>query len=212
LTYNQTKGKGQRGNTWDSEVNKNISCSYYITLNKLKIENVFLISMAVANAIHKFISIHFNNSKIKWPNDILINNKKVCGVLIENSVSGKHISQSIIGIGININQEKFSSLFNATSFKLERDVKWDLNIAFNELKAFLNTEINALNNGYSDTIKNYYLNNLIGYKTIKSYTELTNNKKAFEGKITNVENSGLLVMQTNKDIKKYSFKEIEFIL
>lgn len=212
LTHNQTKGRGQRGNTWDSEPNKNISCSYYISLNKLRVPDVFLISMAVSNAIHKFISSYFDNVKIKWPNDMLINNKKVCGVLIENSISGKYISQSIIGIGININQDFFEHLPHATSFLLEKDTKWELDKLFNELNDFLNYEINYLDSGHLVQIKNYYLINLLGYRSLRKYHDLTDNNKLFEGKILDVENTGILKMKRESTIKKYSFKEIGFIL
>lgn len=212
LTYNQTKGRGQRGNTWNSAPNKNLSCSYLINLKKIRISDVFLISMAVANAIHKFISVHFKNGFIKWPNDILVDNKKICGVLIENNISGKLISQSVIGIGINVNQEIFDNLPHATSFKLEKDMNWNIKNLFKELNIFLSTEINALNSGYTAKIRNYYLNNLLGYNTQRRYREVNNSNAIFEGEILDIENSGVLVMKKGLEIKRYQFKEIEFIL
>jgi BirA family biotin operon repressor/biotin-[acetyl-CoA-carboxylase] ligase len=211
LAHNQTKGRGQRGSTWLTENNKNISCSYYIQFNKLTIQNVFLISMAVANAIHKCICKHIIGCKIKWPNDILIENRKICGVLIENTIAGKSISQSIIGIGINVNQIDFPKHINATSFALELNEGLDKKTVFNELSDLLKEEINLLNNGFINPIKNYYLNNLIGYKSEKKYRDLTNNNP-INGQILTVENNGLLVIQANSSTIKYNFKEIEFIL
>lgn len=212
LAQSQTKGRGQRGNSWVSEENKNIACSYYIKLNKLLIEDVFLLSMAIANAIHKYVNNHFENGLIKWPNDILIGNNKVCGVLIENSISGKYISQSIVGIGININQSDFPEEIKATSFKLASNTEWDLKNAFMELNILINKEINLLNSGLITGIRNYYLNNLIGYGVNRNYTDLTNNTILFTGKIVDVENNGLLIIETNTGTKKFNFKEIGFIL
>ena len=212
LAHNQTKGRGQRGNTWVTEKDKNISCSYYIKSNKLAISDIFLISMATANAIHKFIGKYIADCKIKWPNDILINNKKICGVLIENNIAGKYISQSIVGIGINVNQVEFPPNINATSFLLELTNDFDKKELLNELSVLLKEEINLLNNGFISPIKNYYLSNLIGYKSIREYRDLTRNNTVINGEILTVKNNGLLVLKTNNTQTNYNLKEIEFIL
>lgn len=211
LAHNQTKGKGQRGNTWLTEKGKNIACSYLIKPQKLEIQNVFLISMAVANAIHKCLVNYTENIEIKWPNDILINNKKICGILIENNIAGKYISQSIVGIGININQEIFPQEINATSLVLEENKNYDVKDVLNELNKHLTNEINLLNNGFYLPIKNYYLNNLIGYKKKRKFIDLTSNT-TFIGEIKEVENNGLLIVENDKNHNKFSFKEIQFVL
>lgn len=211
LAHNQTKGRGQRENVWITENNKNISCSYFVKLNKINISDVFLISMATANAIHKFISSLISGCLIKWPNDILVGKNKICGILIENNISGKNISQSIIGIGININQTNFPKEINATSFALEQKINFDKKALFNKLTEYLKKEINLLNNGFEKPIKNYYLNNLIGYNENRKYINLMNNS-TFIGNIKDVENNGLLVIEHDKNHTKFNFKEIEFVL
>ncbi len=117
----QTKGRGQLGNIWQTESGKNLTVSYILYPNFLSPDKQFYLNMAVALGIREFCeSICAEHVQIKWPNDILINGKKVCGVLIENALQGSKIQHSVIGIGININQSKFDAeLPHATSILLE---------------------------------------------------------------------------------------------
>ena len=119
-TKHQTTGRGQRNNVWESERNKNILMSFVFFPNNIPAENQFIISKAVSLSILDLLLKYKKNVKIKWPNDIYIDDKKIAGILIENSLRGSEISNSIIGIGLNINQTFFSNkLPNPTSLKLE---------------------------------------------------------------------------------------------
>ena len=117
----QSGGKGQRGNTWSSEQGANLLVSYIIEPEHLKAGNQFLLSAVAALAVQRTIYsaiIPFGSEhsvKIKWPNDVLVENKKVSGVLIENSIQAGQVSSSIIGIGINVNQASFQNLPHASS-------------------------------------------------------------------------------------------------
>ena len=118
----QTKGRGQRTNTWLSNPGENLTFS--IALKNLDIlpSEQIAISQITALSVVDFLNLYGIDAKIKLPNDIYVGNKKICGILIENSIRGSQISYSIIGIGINVNQTEFpSSLPNPTSILLERD-------------------------------------------------------------------------------------------
>ena len=108
LADNQTNGKGQNGNKWHSKKNQNLTCSLYIPHNNLLVENQFCLNKAIAIGLNEAITFLTNSqSKIKWPNDILVNGEKVAGILIENIVHGKYLSKSVVGIGINVTKQNF---------------------------------------------------------------------------------------------------------
>ena len=101
----QKAGRGQKDNKWESEKGKNLLLSIILYPTSIRPEDQFYLSMAVSLGICDFIDSFFPGSKIKWPNDIYINDDKIAGILIENSVMGETIESTIAGIGININQK-----------------------------------------------------------------------------------------------------------
>ena len=103
----QTSGRGQRGNSWESAPSKNLLFSTVIFPEFLEARRQFLISQVISLAIKEELDTYTTDISIKWPNDIYWKEKKICGMLIENDLMGRNISQSIVGIGININQEAF---------------------------------------------------------------------------------------------------------
>jgi BirA family transcriptional regulator, biotin operon repressor / biotin---[acetyl-CoA-carboxylase] ligase len=105
----QTSGRGQRGNSWESDPGKNLLFSTVIFPEFLEARRQFLISQVISLAIKEELDTYTTDISIKWPNDIYWKEKKICGMLIENDLMGRNISQSIAGIGININQEIFHS-------------------------------------------------------------------------------------------------------
>lgn len=119
-TPNQTSGRGQRGNTWISSPNSNISASFYKTWPAFPVEKSFLISQYIATVLVQWLGdLGLTDTQLKWPNDLFVGTKKVGGVLIENGVHGKNITYSVIGIGINVLQQEFGSVNQATSMALE---------------------------------------------------------------------------------------------
>src|SRR5574344_2655311 len=105
----QTAGRGQGCNRWESEQGKNITFSILIHPDAILPHVQFVISMAISLAIKESLNGYFDDVSIKWPNDIYYKDKKICGILIENNLSGCVIKDSILGIGINVNQRKFVS-------------------------------------------------------------------------------------------------------
>ena len=108
-TNYQSAGRGQGGNKWESEENKNLLISIVLFPSMISPADQFLLSMAVSLGICDFLDRYISAISIKWPNDIYVKNDKIAGILIENSIMGDHIENTIAGIGININQEKFMS-------------------------------------------------------------------------------------------------------
>ncbi len=125
-TDEQTKGKGQRTNVWQSECCKNILISYYVKY-KIPAENQFLLNRIVSVSLIEFLQkFNIPDVKIKYPNDILSGFYKIAGILIENTIYKNHIKDSIIGIGLNVNQQKFKNLPFAVSMKMLTGKTYDL--------------------------------------------------------------------------------------
>ncbi len=109
-TPRQTAGRGQKGNSWESEDGKNLTFSMLIKRPPVKARDQFYLSEAAALAVVEALTAEAGNGfTVKWPNDIYWQDKKICGMLLENSLDGSDIAHCIVGIGLNVNQERFLS-------------------------------------------------------------------------------------------------------
>jgi BirA family biotin operon repressor/biotin-[acetyl-CoA-carboxylase] ligase len=109
ITDHQTNGRGQRGNSWVTDPGLNLTFSVILKPSFIPVQNQFLLSKFVSLAVCAYLETYSNEVKIKWPNDIYMGDQKLCGILIENSIQGMRIANSVIGIGININQTVFEN-------------------------------------------------------------------------------------------------------
>lgn len=135
---NQTSGKGQRGRVWISEQNVNILSSFVFYPNFLKSNNQFVLVQLVSLAIKDLLSSYvMDEVRIKWPNDIYVNDLKIAGVLIESTMKGSYLASSILGIGLNVNQRLFEDAPNATSLILETGRGFNLDMLMSELSFYL---------------------------------------------------------------------------
>ena len=209
ITFNQTEGKGQRGNNWVSEPWSNLCISLYFSDLNINLKDLFNLNMLVSlNIIDILDSLSLKNLKIKWPNDILAENKKISGILIETFSKNNMIKDIIIGIGVNVNQIDFNNLINATSMSLIMNKKYDLNILY---KLFLEKF-----KGFSDEVKNInsfeiklnYLKNLYGINSLKKFEV---NNLIFDAKISGVNKKGELVLDIDGIIKEFNNQEIKLI-
>ena len=212
-TFNQTKGKGQRGKTWLSEPEKNLAFSICFFPKNLKVNDQSCLNMTVSLfIINTLKSLKIPNLSIKWPNDILSGEKKICGILNEIKVKGNMIDNIIIGFGINVNQDNFENLPNASSLKLIKNINYDLDVlvsliiqdlkSYNYLKTFSEQELKTLHN-------NYYKNL---YGTSKFETFIDSNNIVFKGKIISVDRSGVVkIKKKDTSVKNYNFHEIQMI-
>ncbi|WP_340074696.1 biotin--[acetyl-CoA-carboxylase] ligase [Leptobacterium sp. I13] len=127
LAEYQSGGRGQMGTSWKSEPGKNLTCSIYKKVLCVDRTAQFYLNIAVSLAVYDVLqSLTIPQLKIKWPNDILSANQKICGILIENVIKQGQLYNTIIGIGLNVNQTDFSGLLNATSLKLLTGRSYDL--------------------------------------------------------------------------------------
>lgn len=121
-TTNQTQGRGQRGNSWMSEPGLNLAVSVILKPSFLRLDKLFYLYIISALAVHDLMAELLDSSqfdiKIKWPNDILVNSKKIAGILNENIISNGVAGTTVIGIGLNLNQSNFEDLTQATSYKI----------------------------------------------------------------------------------------------
>jgi len=137
LAEEQTHGRGQRGKTWQASPNENLLLSWVRKSVNIFANEQFYISKAISLGIVDFLRKAGITASIKWPNDIVVNRKKMAGILIENQLEGKRVKRSIIGIGINVNQVK-NLPEHATSLAKLLEEKIDLNVAFEPLMPSLN--------------------------------------------------------------------------
>jgi len=210
MAANQSKGKGQHRNSWESEVGKNLLISIVIKPKDLPIEKQFFISFSTALALKETVSFFLSkNAKIKWPNDIYINTHKIAGILIENSISSNKISRSIIGIGLNVNQINFS-IKNATSLKLIKKEDFVLKSVLEYLLYRFDYHYkNILENG--SKIQSLYNSNLMGKGEWISF--LTPKHEPFKAKVIGASTQGKLRLELqNGAIQEFAHKEVFFDL
>lgn len=213
ITNHQQSGRGQRGTNWESEAGKNLTLSVLLYPKFLLPDEQFLLNKIVALAAADFIGNFFFpfSVKIKWPNDIYVNDKKIAGILIENSMSGNKLQHSIVGIGVNVNQEKFSAeLPNPVSLKQITEKKFELNKCLEELCCCLEKRYFQLKASKQKQIDDDYLSNLYRLNEFANYNLKGKNIKA---KITGVTKIGKLILENDSGKKlECDFKEVTFLL
>lgn len=207
----QTEARGQRGTKWLSEKGKNLTFSMFVQLNQFPLSNHFELNQAVSIGLLTALKKYLPNLRIKWPNDILADSKKIAGILIENTVSKNKIKHSIVGIGLNVNQTKFSEAIpNASSIKILLDKILDLDILLQEIIDSIKKQIALLENNKGNILESNYLKNLYLYKQNTTFRD--KNNKEFIGKITGLTPSGRLQIEMqNTEILDFGYKEISFI-
>ena len=208
ITSEQTAGKGQRGNKWEAEPGKNLTLSIILKPKSLPIARQFSLNMSISLAVYEVLTKYLGQKvKIKWPNDVLFEDKKLCGILIENSVRGQYIETSIAGIGINVNQEKFNEP-NAVSLKMILGNEIPLETIAANL--FESIEANYLGIVHKeDALKVRYLESL--YRLHEEHTYKSGDNY-FKGRICNVDETGQLIIKTAEGERSFQFKEVQYIL
>jgi len=204
----QTAGKGQMGNAWESESGKNLLFSLVLYPEKVKPDEQFLISQLVSVAIKKTLDEYTDNITVKWPNDIYWNDKKIAGILIENSLQGNSIKIVVIGIGLNVNQKVFLSdapnpvsLFQITGKSQVANSLLN-DIRKNIMDLYFNLDANKIRDEYAEI-----LYRKAGVHKFKEGDEI------FQASIIAVHPDGQLELEKeNGERKGYYFKEVSFIV
>lgn len=205
ITSNQTAGRGQRGNTWETAAGMNLTFSILIKPTFLSVKSQFYLTIITSLAVADLLKEQsVTEVKIKWPNDILAGKKKICGILIENTVQQETIQQSIVGIGLNINQNNFSSPL-ATSMAIAANKAFDLNEALNSLLEKFEKRYLQLRSGKQADLKSEYLENLFGFDETQTFIS---NGKEFLGTIEGIDENGELKVSDNETTSSFKLKEI----
>lgn len=211
VTELQTNGRGQMGTVWNSEASKNLTFSVFKDVSQIYIEYPFYISIATSLAILKTLQ-GFNIPKlsVKWPNDILSENKKICGILIENVIKQNNLYASIIGVGLNVNQAKFNNLPKASSLIAITGSVYNLDEILKAILLNLKGYFLELENGNLKTLKDEYENYL--FRKNKPSTFKNAKGLVFSGFIKAISNSGNLQVLLEDDIiKEFDLKDISLL-
>lgn len=210
VTRFQSSGKGQRGNSWEAEAGKNLLFSTVLHPTFLEARKQFLLSQIISLAVKEELDLYTTGISIKWPNDIYWKNKKICGMLIENDLAGIHISQSVAGIGINLNQEVFvSSAPNPVSLKQITGAEYNCTEVLLNLLTRIKAYYNLLQKGETSTIASRYQKALYRSEGTHTYKDADG---PFNARMVGVEADGHLMLQDDTDkIRRYVFKEVEYV-
>jgi BirA family transcriptional regulator, biotin operon repressor / biotin---[acetyl-CoA-carboxylase] ligase len=203
----QTAGKGQYGNFWESERGKNLLFSMILYPTEITFDQLFILSQLVCLAIKTVLEKYTDGITVKWPNDIYWNDKKIAGILIENSLQGNKVKAVVIGIGLNVNQKEFvSNAPNPISMKqiigksLNRNYLLKM-ISKNILKLYTDLDLEKIRQHYTES-----LYRIIGFHEFKSGHDV------FLAKIKEIKPDGQLILEKENGEQKYFyFKEVQFI-
>jgi len=206
----QSAGRGQKGNKWESAEGKNLLLSIILYPESVKPGEQFLINMALSLGVCDFTGKMTQGSSIKWPNDIYVNDDKIAGILIENSIMADRIENTIAGIGININQEEFSRILrNPVSLKTITGRDYDLQECMAWLLSALDKRYRQLLYGNREEIHDEYRSRLYRFNEL---TTFSSGETRFEGKITDVSVTGIITIRDKQNYEhRFSFKEVDFV-
>lgn len=203
----QLKGRGQMGSKWVSDKGKNLTISILKKLENFDVQNQFnlncIVSLAIYDVLHE---MKVPNLYVKWPNDILSVDKKICGILIENILKGRFIQAAIIGIGLNVNQTNFGTLEKVSSLGLLLEQKLEPHNLIEPIRSRLKFYFSIS----SQELREKY-HKILFRKDTPSIFMNTKNEK-FMGIIMGVDTEGKLIVEHKDGLqKKYGLKEIKLL-
>jgi BirA family biotin operon repressor/biotin-[acetyl-CoA-carboxylase] ligase len=210
IASNQEKGRGQREAEWFSESGKNLTFSVLVRDLIVSPAELFTLNIAVALSVFETLNVLTRKkTAVKWPNDIMADNKKIAGILIENAIQQNGEIYSVIGIGLNVNQINFNSAKNIISLKLLENIDFNLDRVLNLLLENLKQNISLVRSN-KEVLWEKYLANLFKKEIPTTFED--ENQQKFMGIIKGVSPEGQLqVMLEDESIKKYGIKEIKML-
>ncbi|MCX2681149.1 biotin--[acetyl-CoA-carboxylase] ligase [Galbibacter sp. EGI 63066] len=211
MAEKQTEGRGQMGTKWLSEEGKNLMFSVFKKINHLKKNNQFYLSMAVSLGIYDALSYFIiPQLKIKWPNDILSVNSKICGILIESIIKKGEMSATIVGIGLNLNQTDFEGVMNASSLKKITGIYYQREeVLFKIIEQFKKYEKWVADGRYEE-LKTLYEHHL--FRKDKPSTFKLKSGELIMGFIKGVSDQGCLkILMEDEILKEFDLKELKLL-
>ncbi|MBP6260207.1 MAG: biotin--[acetyl-CoA-carboxylase] ligase [Paludibacter sp.] len=204
----QTAGKGQMGNSWEAEAGKNLLFSFVLYPVHIAIDEQFIISQLVSVAIKKVLDTYADGFTVKWPNDIYYCDKKIGGILIENSLQGGRLKWMVTGVGLNINQKVFrSNAPNPVSLRQITGKRMNRKTILDQITREIHQLYHEMD---AEAIRNAYFEGLYRRDGLHPFRA---DGEAFNACITNVDRDGKLELTTEEgEVRSYYFKEVEFII
>ncbi len=211
LTENQTDGRGQMNSKWQSVVGQSLTFSILKRFDELSITDQSQITYATTLGIkHALEYLNVPAVSIKWPNDIMSYQKKLCGVLIENQILGQKISTSIIGIGLNVNQTEFENLPQATSMKLISGNTFNLDEVFKVLLDEILRSLRNISKLNYEQFKGDYEQSLFRRDKVSVFED--SRKTKFSGIIRGVTKTGELILELEDErFQNYALKQLKML-
>lgn len=207
MATDQTAGRGQAGNSWESERGQNLTFSFLLRPQFLALQDYFLLSKAISLGIKAVLDKYIGPVAIKWPNDLYYNDRKICGILFENEIIGSVIAQSVVGIGLNVNQVVFrSDAPNPISIRQITGEPTDLAALMAELAVSLMDHYQLVKENQYDRIDQAYHAALYRRSGVHLYQD---KQGSFYASIDEVDNRGIFHLTTDQGEKRsYAFKEV----
>ena len=211
VAEHQTLGRGQMGATWQSKPGQSLTFSILKRLNGLDISDqssiTFVVSIAIKNVLQK---LHIPGITVKWPNDIMSYNQKLCGILIENQLEGNFVVSTIIGIGLNVNESEFNGLPQATSMKLATGITFNREEVLELMTDEIQKQLKILESGNTEGLKTAYETALFRKDMVSAFEDTKGFQ--FNGLIVGVSNSGELLVETEDEtLKAFESKQIRLL-
>ncbi|MBE0662747.1 MAG: biotin--[acetyl-CoA-carboxylase] ligase [Bacteroidales bacterium] len=192
----QTEGKGQNQNRWESRAGENLTFSIVVQPTGLPSSKQFLLNKMASLALKDFVQAHLTDSdiRIKWPNDIYCNNRKIAGILINNTILGEKITWTILGVGINVNQTVFlSDAPNPVSLKMISGIHYDLELCLKMLCHYIEIRFKQLLEKKYTKIDQDYIGSLYRFGMLSDFVY---KGQAIKAKITGIGEFGHLELET----------------
>lgn len=214
LTESQTKGRGQRGNSWEAEPGKNLTFSMVIKPENFRARDQFALSEAVALATVETLKEEGIEACVKWPNDIYVGDRKIAGLLLEHSVTGMFITHTVAGIGLNVNQTEFlSDAPNPVSMSMITGREYDLNSILEKLGSGISRKIGEAFDQEGRRRLHETFKSSLWRGDGGRYPFRLPDGTEFEAIIRDVEETGYLILGDEEgNEKKFAFKEVNFCL
>lgn len=206
----QTAGRGQIGNVWESEAGQNLTFSMVLYPDCIPANHQFLISQIAALSVKETLDAYVDGVTVKWPNDIYWNDRKICGMLIENDLSGWSLYCSVIGIGLNLNQDTFrGDAPNPVSLRQITGKEYDWNEVLKRFLSIMYNKYLLLLQEKYDEIRTAYHAALYRRDGLHLYKD---DNGEFEASIDTIEPTGhLLLRLPDGAIRRYAFKEVSYV-
>ncbi|GHC55772.1 biotin--[acetyl-CoA-carboxylase] ligase [Ulvibacter litoralis] len=207
----QTQGRGQMGSKWQSKTGRSLTFSVFKRFHGLPITQQPMIAFAVALALQKALQkLQIPMVSIKWPNDIMSYQKKICGILIENQLEGSKVIASVVGIGLNVNETEFIQLPQATSMRLASGIQFNLDEVLVLVSEEVFRQLQALDEGNSEVLKQTYEASLFRRNKVTAFE--SKDGVQFNGIIKGVADTGELLLEIeDESLQKYEVKQLKML-